>query len=193
MDPQNVDNQIEIRTMTDEEIVASWASKHKISADAVDKLFEEGFTSMEAVSLINAEDLSKIKIPRGQKKLIIASVENLQRAQEFTLGDAHARQESIPISSERQESHAPLASAQPTAQPESTAQASAYQTSELPGKDGGACQIESGRADDAYIRALIQQFQQGQTQTRQSLNADSLQRNVLGGQECLNTEQCGTS
>ena len=61
-------NIVEIRTMTPEQVVQEWASANKISADAVDKLFEDGFTSIEAIKLIDMEDLAKSKISRGQKK-----------------------------------------------------------------------------------------------------------------------------
>lgn len=43
------DNLIEIRMLTDEEIVLNWAAQSKISSDSIEKLFKEGFTSMEAV------------------------------------------------------------------------------------------------------------------------------------------------
>ena len=46
-----------------------------ISAGAVEKLFEEGFfTSLTALKLLDDADLSKVKILRGQKKLILSCV-----------------------------------------------------------------------------------------------------------------------
>lgn len=71
------ENLIEIRTLTDEEVVLNWASQQKISPDAVEKLFKDGFTSMEAIKLLDIHDLGKTKIPRGQQKLILASVRKL--------------------------------------------------------------------------------------------------------------------
>ena len=43
----------------------------------MEKLFKEGFTSMEALELIDSDDLAKTKIPRGQQKLILANVGKL--------------------------------------------------------------------------------------------------------------------
>ena len=57
------DNVVEITTMTPEEVVMHWAQSNRISADAVEKLFEEGFTSLEAIKLLDSDDLSKSKIP----------------------------------------------------------------------------------------------------------------------------------
>ena len=59
-----------------------WARENKISEGAVDRLFEEGFTSLEALRLLDEEDLSKSKIPRGQKKLILACVRGLEKNDE---------------------------------------------------------------------------------------------------------------
>ena len=38
------DNIIEVRTMTDEEVVLHWAKQSKILIDSVEKLFKDGFT-----------------------------------------------------------------------------------------------------------------------------------------------------
>ena len=57
------ENLIEIRTLSDEEVVSDWAVGNKISADAVEKLFKEGFTSIEAIKLLDSDDLSRWKIP----------------------------------------------------------------------------------------------------------------------------------
>ena len=51
--------------------------RNKINVGAMERLFEEGFTSLEALKLLNEEDLSKSKIPRRQKKLILSCVRAL--------------------------------------------------------------------------------------------------------------------
>ena len=51
-----------------------------IDSGAVEKLLEEGFISLEALRLLDKEDLSKVKIPRGQKKLILSCVRILNRS-----------------------------------------------------------------------------------------------------------------
>ena len=64
--------------MTDDEYLYAWAAERKISAAAIDKLIADGFTSVEAMKLIETSDLSRNKITRGQQKLIMASVQDIQ-------------------------------------------------------------------------------------------------------------------
>ena len=56
------ENVIEIITFSPEQLVWQWATQNKIGEEAVDRLFEEGFTSLEAIRLFDAEDLSRSKI-----------------------------------------------------------------------------------------------------------------------------------
>ena len=70
MDAQEgVENINEIETVADEEVVATWATQNKITQDAVEKLFKEEFNSLQAISLIDTDDLARTKIPRGQQNL----------------------------------------------------------------------------------------------------------------------------
>ena len=62
---------------SDEEVVLNKAACGKISPDAIKKLFKEGLTSMEAMLLLEDEDLKRTKILRGQQKLILAAVRKL--------------------------------------------------------------------------------------------------------------------
>ena len=64
MDQEGVGNTVEKQTMTEKEIVATWSVQNKITSDAVDKLFKEVFSSMQAISVIDMKDLSRTKIPR---------------------------------------------------------------------------------------------------------------------------------
>ena len=74
-----VDQDFEVRTILDEEFVANCAIENKISKDVVEKLRQEGFTSMEALKLIDNGNLNKQKlgIPPGQQKLVLAAMRNL--------------------------------------------------------------------------------------------------------------------
>ena len=78
------DNMVKITTITPEQVVMHWAQTNKISADAVEKLFEGGFTSLEAIKLLDSDDLSKSKIPRSQKKLILSCVQALNGEESAT-------------------------------------------------------------------------------------------------------------
>ena len=60
------ENVIQFTFLTPEQLVSKWAMENKISEDAVAKLLEEGFTSLEAIRLLDADDLSRSKISRGQ-------------------------------------------------------------------------------------------------------------------------------
>ena len=77
----------------DETAVSEWATAHKISAECVKLLFKDGFTSMEAVALVEKEDLSP-KIPRGQHRLILQAVAALKKAGQRK--DGHPQVEAPP-------------------------------------------------------------------------------------------------
>ena len=51
--------------VTDQDAVAEWAKSHKISDECVKILLKEEFTSMEAISLFEKEELGP-KIPRSK-------------------------------------------------------------------------------------------------------------------------------
>ena len=74
--------------VTDQEAVAEWAKNHKISDECVKVLLKEGFTSMEAISLLEKEDLGP-KIPRGQNRLIWNAVSEMKAAAAKPDDNAH--------------------------------------------------------------------------------------------------------
>ena len=53
-----------------------WATSNKISSKAVDMLVKDGFNSMDAIVLLEREDLSS-KMPRGQQKLLLKALQSL--------------------------------------------------------------------------------------------------------------------
>ena len=61
-----VKNIIQISTLSDEEDVLNWAACGKISPDAIEKLFKEGFTSMEAMLLLEDEGLAQTSNDKHQ-------------------------------------------------------------------------------------------------------------------------------
>ena len=69
--------------MTDTEVVAEdelreWATAHKITAKTVDLLVKDGFSSVDAVELLDKEDSSQSNIPRGQQKLLLKALQPRQ-------------------------------------------------------------------------------------------------------------------
>lgn len=83
-------NYIEIQTMSASEAAKAWAAKNKIDEDAVERLFEEGFNSLDAIRLLEPDDLPKSKISKGQRKLIIASVQKLNSSEQAGQTEAAA-------------------------------------------------------------------------------------------------------
>jgi hypothetical protein len=71
----------------DKEQVKSWAASRKVSAATVDEIINLGFTSLEAVELLTAEDLKKSKISIGQQKLLLKAVSSLAPVAEVTRED----------------------------------------------------------------------------------------------------------
>lgn len=62
----------------DEQAVIDWAQSNKVSVDCVKLLLKDGFSSMEALELLEEEDLSP-KIARGQHRLIVKAIRALKR------------------------------------------------------------------------------------------------------------------
>ena len=60
--------------LSDSGKVEQWAIAHKLSPETVKLLFRDGFTSMEAIELIEWQDFESTKIPTGQRKLIMKAL-----------------------------------------------------------------------------------------------------------------------
>ena len=56
---------------SDEELVTDFCLANKVSRTATEELLRRGFNSLEALKLVEMDDLSSEKIPRGQRRLII--------------------------------------------------------------------------------------------------------------------------
>ena len=106
----NHEKVISITAMTPEEVVANWEHENIINSGAVEKLFEEGFTSLEALRLLDEEDLSKVKIPRDQKKLIRSCVRilNGSNTAEKNLAQPPVEEDGLPQTSRQGEVCPPL-------------------------------------------------------------------------------------
>lgn len=135
------ENVVEIRTMSGEECVQDWAIKHQISPDAISKLIKEGFDSMAAIQLIDADDLAKTKISRGQQKLILASVNLLKNKRTLIQEEAVSRQ-SVEVQTANQH----------------------HNTTQFLSRSENLDQ-QQGSDRDPYVQALFRQSHQGQSQT----------------------------
>lgn len=64
--------------LSDEEMVVNFCLQHKISRTAIDELLKRGYTSLEALSLVDMSDLVSPRIPKGQRRLIFHIAEALK-------------------------------------------------------------------------------------------------------------------
>ena len=69
--------------MTDTEVAAEsklreWATARKITAKTVDLLVKDGFSSKDAVELLDKDDLAQSKIPCEQQKLLLKALQPRQ-------------------------------------------------------------------------------------------------------------------
>lgn len=164
-DVQVPGNMVEIRTMTDEEYVSHWAAQNKISSEATEKLFKEGFTSMEALKLIDSEDLGKTKIPRGQQKLILAAVARLsEKSADHT--EQHVRNNANDVTTE--ETCFPSTSAAAAAQSLRSSQSNATGNRNQNGGALGGKQTAATTVNDSF-NVLLNNLQTGQTVIRDTI------------------------
>ena len=154
------DNVVEITTMIPEQVVMHWAQSNKISADAVEKLFEERFTSLEAIKLLDSDDLSKSKIPRGQKKLILSCVQALNGGEDA--GNKAPFLQVVPPP------HAPTENRD--SQTSATIEMP-IQTAIPSGSQDGGFQATQ-RQCDSYLQGLINQLCNGQIQARKGFPSE---------------------
>ena len=196
------ENTIEVRTMTDEEVVLHWAKQSKISIDSVEKLFKDGFTSMEAMELIDSDDLGKTKIPRGQQKLILASVNKRLESQKRAVISAPAQQQQaddVEETPNQNEAESTNAHEQPSDQSAITGNRKQKQKQQ---QDGGAHEqlpsVGNVSGADAFS-ALLSTLQTGQSIARSAvangleqvqsgveLNGSSINNNVLNQSASVN-------
>ena len=159
----NSKNTIETDTMTDEEYLYAWAAERKISAAAMDKLIADGFTSVEAMKLVETSDLSRNKITRGQQKLIMASVQAMNKI-------------SSQIPSHTQQSDM------------TTASLSDEQSGRIP-SEGSAQQdnIQQCRTNDD-VHLLMHELQSGQFQAQRHLGSAPVLNQTFSGGVTLPTQ-----
>ena len=58
-----------------EKALREWAAAQKVTSKTVDLLIKDGFNSMEAVDLLDCDDLLQSNIPRGQQKLLLKALQ----------------------------------------------------------------------------------------------------------------------
>lgn len=165
----STENIVTVITMSSEEVVSQWARENKISTAAVDKLFEEGFTSLEALKLLDEEDLSKSKIPRGQKKLILSCV----RALNGSNSDDQQQEEANRVT-QTNTTNERCAQPQEGVQISQSAAAGASHD----GENGGVC--NSQQTTDGYLQGLFSQLVRGQSQAQNGLASDLNTRHSAG-------------
>ena len=209
------ENVIQFTSLTPEQLVSKWDMENKISEDAVAKLLEEGFTSLEAIRLLDADDLSRSKISRGQKKLILECVRVLNGGKTSSI---------MTTGSLEPPNNGPLNNGPPNNGPPnnrllnngpqtSSAGASAVsaptinnQSGTLLNQNGGTnsdasldqsshSSTQDGNArlsSDAYIQGLLAQLTSGQLQARNGISSDSLIGGILSSDSRPGVTQTST-
>ena len=155
---------------------------------------QEGFTSMDALILIDRGDLCKanLAIPRGQQKLALAAVQKFVQSKGLAqIAVAQASQEMAGETSQTtDQSNGTDATGQisPNNGVGATIQTSAQvRTAQASGGNEqistSGCQI----SEDPYLKALLQQFRAGKGQTNGAYvviipnNSDSVNSQLLNG------------
>ena len=161
-----VSGDLEVETVSDEVFINNWATKNKISGEVIEKLKQDGFTSMDALVLIDREDLakSKLAIPRGQQKLVLAAVQKFIQTEGLAqAAAAHAPQtagndigQSAGTDGTTQ---TPSNKGMAGTQQRSMQSPAAHAPTEKE-KSTSGCHI----SDDPYLKALLQQIRTGQGQ-----------------------------
>ena len=67
-----------VTEMSDMDILIQYCLENKVNKTAVDELLKRGFDSLEALKLVNMEDLSSQHIPMGQRRLIFHIAQELK-------------------------------------------------------------------------------------------------------------------
>ena len=59
-----------ISDLSDQDLLIKYCLQSKVNKTAIDKLLKRGYDSLDALKLVNIEDLSSQNIPMGQRRLI---------------------------------------------------------------------------------------------------------------------------
>ena len=119
--------------------VQVWAASRKISADTCNVVVAMGFSSLEALSCLEADDLRKSKVPIGQQKLLLHCVAKQLATSDSTRDEAPAQQ--------------------PFEAPPAPVENAARSTS--------AGEVDESGREDAFVRQLREQLSVEQQETRQ--------------------------
>ena len=160
--------------LADEETkVRAWAASRNISADTCDVVVALGFSSLEALSCLEAGDLKKSQVPIGQQKLLLRCVAKQPATSntDDSTRDETPSQQPAPI-------EAPPARESPPAPVDNAA----------PSTSAGA--VDGSGGEDAFVRQLREQLSVEQG-TRQAARSAIPPAAVDGATGMVNTELPG--
>ena len=136
--------------------VRAWAASRNISADTSDVVIAMGFSSLEALSCLEADDLRKSKVPIGQQKLLLRCVEK-QLATSDTGDSTRDETPGQPV---------------PIEAPQARVEHAAPSTS------AGA--VDGSGGEDAFVKQLREQLSVDQQGTRQTGRSDATNTELPG-------------
>lgn len=161
--------QARVGDLSDEDMVIKYCLENKISKTAVDELLKRGFTSLEALRLVDISDLVGPKIPEGQRRLIVHIAAALK-------GPPNSLSSGVSATDGTARSHDAAGNTETTRSISNTAEAgpgaeSAF-TRTVP--DTGLRQRSSNEQTDFYVESLLSQ----QQRLGSCVNNDGLQGTV---------------
>ncbi|CAC5370803.1 unnamed protein product [Mytilus coruscus] len=130
--------------------VGPWAGVMKLSEDTTNKILKLGFENMEAVSLIEADDLTETNTPIGQRKLLLMAVFRKTFRKDISA-------ENVDMAASKRRT--------------CTQEDGEHGNASGVNKDGGAhglIQDGGNQQEDGYIKAVLQQLAVSQKQHEQS-------------------------
>lgn len=149
----------DIEAMSDTGRVEQWAANHKISVDTVKLLFKDGFTSMEAIGLLDQSDLSSSKIPRGQQKLLLKATAELQgvsASQAALDATAAFREKQVQVTNSAQQQQSTVGNK------DNSQNAGREKSAEKSGEQSARPCTDTTQSD-SYMFEVLRQFQQVQS------------------------------
>ena len=98
MASESGDNTATLSDMSDMDILIQYCLENKVNKTAVDELLKRGFDSLDALKLVNMEDLSSQHIPMGQRRLIFHIAQALNKADNTSISNQSKSSTATPTS-----------------------------------------------------------------------------------------------
>ena len=189
MSNESAENTVTLSDMSAMDILIQYCLENKVNKTAVDELLKRGFDSLDALKLVNMEDLSSQHIPMGQRRLIFHIAQELNKTN-TTSGSASQSKSSTstPTLEGNTGVSQGLQNAETTSGSTTDQSAASTTTAPLPGNTGvsqphpGLPQLQQ----DLYSQTLLN------TLLRQQAQLTTLRHSNTSSSEGVNIQTSGT-